>query len=90
MWRLIVLAGSHADRDRHEAARTSFRVAVDPANRGVRLRRPADIALGRQSAAVLVDGRPAGTWSTSDVNAVLRWADLDFEIPASLTGGRDR
>ena len=55
----------------------------------MRLRRLADIALGRQSAAVLVDGRPAGTWYTPDVNPILRWAELDFEIPASLTSGRD-
>jgi hypothetical protein len=72
-----------------EATRTRFRVRVDPANRGVRLRRLADIARGRQSAVVLVDGRPAGTWYTPDQNSILRWADLDFELPPSLTGGRD-
>ena len=26
---------------------------------------------------------------TPDINPVLRWADFDFEIPASLTAGRD-
>jgi hypothetical protein len=72
-----------------EAARTTFRIAIDPANCGVRLRRLADIALGRQSAEVSVDGTPAGTWYTADINPVLRWADLDFELPTALTAGRD-
>ena len=71
-----------------EAARTRFRVAVDPDNRGVRLRRLADIAAGRQSADVRVDGQPAGTWYTAAVNPQLRWAELDFDLPASLTAGR--
>ena len=57
-------------------------------NRGVRLRRLADIGLGRQSATVLVDGQAAGTWYTADVNPLLRWADLDFDVPARLTAGR--
>src|SRR5262249_4438824 len=61
-----------------EAAVTRFRVAVDPANAGVRLRRLADIAGGRQAAEVRVDGRPAGTWYTADVNPDLRFAELDF------------
>lgn len=72
-----------------EAVRTSFRIAVAASNRGVRLRRLADIGGGAQAAAVLVDGRPAGTWSTADVNPILRWAELDFDIPAALTAGRD-
>ena len=72
-----------------EATRTSFRVAVDPDNRGVRLRRLADIGRGRQSATVLVDGQAAGTWYTADVNPLLRWADLDFDVPATLTAGRE-
>lgn len=72
-----------------EATRTSFRVAVDPANRGVRLRRLADIALGRQSAQVRVDGQLAGIWYSADINPLLRWAELDFEVPPALTAGRD-
>jgi hypothetical protein len=72
-----------------ESTHTSFRIAVDPDNRGVRLRRLADIALGRQSATVLVDGQAAGTWYTADINPLLRWADLDFDLPAALTAGRE-
>ena len=48
--------GDDSDREMDaigiEATRTSFRVAIDPANRGVRLRRLADIAVGRQAALV--------------------------------------
>jgi hypothetical protein len=43
----------------------SFRVAVDPANQGVRLRRTSDQNAGYQSAAVTVDGANAGTWTQS-------------------------
>jgi hypothetical protein len=70
------------------AVRTRFRMAVDPANRGVRLRRLADLAAGTQAARVTVDGVPAGVWRTTEVNPVLRFADLDFELPAVLTAGR--
>lgn len=64
-----------------EAALTRFRVAVDPANQGVRLRRLADIAAGRQSAIVRVNGRDVGTWATADVSPILRWALFDCEVP---------
>jgi len=65
-----------------------FLVTVDPRNRGVRLRRLADIGAGRQSATVRVDGEPAGTWYSADVNLNARWAELDFEIPVTLSAGK--
>jgi len=68
---------------------TRFRIAVLPENRGVRLRRIADLGAGRQAAVVRVDGAEVGVWSTADVNPVLRWAVLDYELPASVTEGRD-
>jgi hypothetical protein len=71
------------------ATTTRFRVALAAQNRGVRLRRLADIGAGRQAAVVRVDGAPAGTWYSADVNPQVRWAELDFEIPASLTAGKD-
>jgi len=71
-----------------EARVTRFRVAVLPDNRGVRLRRLADIGAGRQSALVRVDGDVVGTWVSADVNPVLRWAVLDYELPASVTAGK--
>ncbi|MBI3783770.1 MAG: DUF2961 domain-containing protein [Deltaproteobacteria bacterium] len=71
------------------ATSTRFRVAVDPANRGVRLQRLADIRNGRQSAVVRVNGEFAGIWSSVDINANHRWAELNLEIPAALTAGRE-
>ena len=68
---------------------TRFRVAIDPANRGVRLRRLADIGAGTQSAVVRVNGTAVGTWHSAEVNPNQRWADLDFEIPAGSTAGHD-
>ncbi len=71
-----------------EATRTKFHVAIPAANHGVRLRRLADIGAGRQAADVLINGHLVGTWYSADVNPVLRWADLDFDIPAAFTRGR--
>src|SRR6185369_4449248 len=71
-----------------EATRTAFRARIDPSNRGIRLRRLADIGAGAQAADVFVDGRSVGTWYSADVNSILRWADLDFDIPATFTRGR--
>ena len=70
------------------ALRTQFRMAVDPSNRGVRLRRLADLGPGTQSARVTVDGALAGVWRTTEVNPFKRWAELEFELPEALTGGR--
>src|SRR6185369_14243267 len=67
---------------------TRCRLGADAANRGVRLRRMADLAAGRQVARVLVNGAFAGVWQTSEVNPFLRWAELEFELPAALTQGQ--
>jgi hypothetical protein len=37
---------------------------------------------------VRVNGREVGTWYSAERNPSLRWAELDFEIPASFTRGR--
>ncbi|HEX2131094.1 MAG TPA: DUF2961 domain-containing protein [Actinophytocola sp.] len=66
----------------------SFRLAVDPGNQGVRLRRTSDQHTAYQSAAVTVDGRPAGTWAQALGNTFQRWLDDDFTLPASLTAGK--
>jgi hypothetical protein len=71
-----------------EAVRTSFRLAIAAENHGVRLRRLADIGAGRQAADVSVNGQFVGHWYSADVNPTLRWAELDFEIPAAFTRGR--
>jgi hypothetical protein len=71
-----------------EAALTRFQLTIDPHNRGIRLRRLADIAAGRQSAVVRVDGAPVGVWHSAESNGVLRWAELDFDIPEAFSAGR--
>ena len=37
-----------------------------------------------------VDGAFAGIWQTSEVNGVLRWAEIELELPAVLTAGKSR
>ncbi|MFV2116062.1 DUF2961 domain-containing protein [Micromonospora sp. LOL_025] len=66
----------------------SFRLAVDPANQGVRLRRHGDQAGAYQQVAVSVDGRPAGVWRQPLGNDRQRWSADEFVLPAALTAGR--
>jgi D-arabinan exo alpha-(1,3)/(1,5)-arabinofuranosidase (non-reducing end) len=63
----------------------SFRLAIDPDNRGVRLRRSSDQYTGYQSAAVFVDGVAAGTWSQPLNNVEQRWLDDELLLPPGLT-----
>jgi hypothetical protein len=77
------------DRLRAGHGTVSFRVALDPDNSGVLLRRRADQARRGQAAQVLVDGVPAGTWLQPQGNAVRRWLDDDVLLPAHLTRGRE-
>lgn len=76
------------DDGRLTAAPLSFRVAVDQANQGVRLRRRLDQGLAPQTADVYVDGSFAGVWHTFETNPFLRWRDEDLELPAPLTAGK--
>ena len=73
---------------------SQFTVKVDPANRGVRIRRRTDKDNNRQRANVYVDGvlvseRP---WYTVDYERTyrdIRWLDADFEIPSHYTAGKN-
>jgi hypothetical protein len=73
----------------HDRGEIRFRAAVDPANRGVRLRRRIDQKSPRQKAMVYVDGKYAGCWYRGYVNEDLRWADTDFEIHPDFTRGKN-
>lgn len=64
-----------------------FRVAIDPTNIGVKLRRRLNYAQSQQQASVYVDGALAGDWYDPG-SAAGRWRDSDFEIPASFTAGK--
>ncbi|MEV0431302.1 DUF2961 domain-containing protein [Micromonospora sp. NPDC050495] len=70
------------------SAAISFRLAIDPANQGVRLRRQSDQRSGYQQAAVAVDGTSAGVWVQPLGNDRQRWLADDFVLPAALTAGR--
>jgi hypothetical protein len=63
-------------------------MAIPAENHGIRLRRLADIGAGRQAADISVDGQPVGHWYSADINPVLRWAELDFDVPEGFTRGR--
>ena len=65
-----------------------FVMRVDPANRGVVLRRLFDQATVNQRATVIVDGTAVGDWLTPGGNAWHLWREEDFAIPASATSGK--
>ena len=74
---------------------SEFMVKIDPANRGVRLRRRLDKDVNRQKANVYVDDRRVleRPWYTVDHDKTyrnIRWVDSDFEIPARYTAGKSR
>jgi hypothetical protein len=74
---------------------SEFTVRIDPANRGVRLRRRLDKSVNRQKANVYVDGRRVleRPWYTVDHDKTyrdIRWVDSDFEIPAHYTAGKSQ
>ncbi|MEV0729359.1 DUF2961 domain-containing protein [Polymorphospora sp. NPDC050346] len=69
-------------------AAISFRLAVDPANQGVRLRRTGDQRVAGQQAAVAVDGVPVGVWLQATGNTFQRWLTDEFPLPASVTAGK--
>lgn len=72
-----------------------FAVKIDPANRGVLLRRRTDKDNNRQLANVYVDGalveeRPWYNVDFEHTYRSIRWFDADFEIPARYTRGKKR
>jgi len=65
-----------------------FRIATDPRNAGVVLRRRLDQGVFGQSALVYVDGALAGSWLDPGMNGSKRWADSDFAIPGALSADK--
>lgn len=84
----LPLAGNY----RRGFARSSFFVAIDPANRGVILRRRSSQAEGRHRALVSIDGVPVAerAWIWPDCNPHQAWLEDEFQIPAALTAGKGR
>ncbi|MFI5384686.1 MAG: DUF2961 domain-containing protein [Fimbriimonadales bacterium] len=69
---------------------SEFALRLDPANRGVRLRRRTDKENNQQLARVYVDGKLVSErpWYCVDFERTfrdIRWLDSDFEIPARYT-----
>lgn len=77
-------------RVRATAGAVSFRIAIDPANHGVVLRRTGDQRNAAQTATVTVDGQSAGTWRQPLANSFARWLSDDFSLPAALTAGKSQ
>ena len=78
------------DTGRSFTKQCEFTVTVDPENQGVRLRRRADQAIGRQRVKVFVDGTlvQERTWYAPDFNPFRRWLEDEFEIPLAYTRGK--
>jgi D-arabinan exo alpha-(1,3)/(1,5)-arabinofuranosidase (non-reducing end) len=74
---------------RHEGGVITFNIAIDPDNRGVRLRRRLDQSSPRQMARVYVDDVYAGTWYHGYHNEHLRWYDSDLDLHPQHTRGKD-
>lgn len=66
----------------------TFRMAIDPDNDGIRLRRISDQKPSYQTANVSIDGTLVGTWIEPWNNPDYRWLEDVFEIPANLTKGK--
>ncbi len=76
-----------ADYGRSFKGECHFTASIDPANTGVKLRRRMDYTTPHQRAEVYVNNNFAGYWY--DAGSAARWRDSDFEIPASLTAGKN-
>ncbi|MFI5695621.1 DUF2961 domain-containing protein [Kribbella sp. NPDC051586] len=90
-----VYEGDHDDITLTDQVRSStqpihFTAKIDPANRGVTLRRTSDQNSPGQSAQVVVNGKNAGTWLQPLGNTHQRWLDDNYQLPASLTAGRTK
>jgi hypothetical protein len=73
---------------RTSQAAITFHVQIDPANRGVVVRRTSDQAIGYQSADVTIDGVPARTWLQPRSNNSHRWLDDTYLVPESFSAGK--
>ena len=69
----------------------TFTLRLNPHNTGVRLVRRLDYALPDQTAAVTVDGSPAGDFSTpGSTSGPYFFRNASLALPASLTAGRSQ
>jgi hypothetical protein len=76
------------DDGRAHKGYSQFTLALSPTNAGAILRRRFDQGIASQKAEVYVDGALVGIWSVAGGNAIHRWRDSEFMIPASFTSGK--
>lgn len=76
------------DDGRAFTGKVNFRVAVDPANQGVRLTRRIDYGICDQKGGVYIDGVFAGEWLTPGSAGGGVFYDTSFDVPAGLTAGK--
>ncbi|HEV2779372.1 MAG TPA: glycoside hydrolase family 172 protein [Actinophytocola sp.] len=69
---------------------STFRIAVDPRNQGVRISRRLDPHIGQQRARLIVDGQQVGTWDSGAAQPIGGWANQTIEVPAALAAGKSR
>ncbi len=67
---------------------STFRVAIDANNQGVRITRRLDPHIGQQRARLLVDGQQVGTWDSGPAKPIGSWANQTIEVPTALTAGK--
>jgi hypothetical protein len=67
----------------------TFHILISPDNHGILLRRTSDQLAGYQSAAVAIDGTPAGIWLQPRSNSSHRWLDDTYLVPDRLTAGKN-
>ena len=68
----------------------SFYAAVEKENNGVILRVLTDLSKGPMRARVFADGVDTGVWSLPEFNDHAPFGDYDYEIPRSLTDGKEK
>lgn len=71
-----------------EDGKVSFKVAIDPENDGVILRRLYDQSISNANAKVYIDGEFAGIWNCCNINTFFAFTDSDFHVPARFTKGK--
>ncbi|MFB9909541.1 glycoside hydrolase family 172 protein [Allokutzneria oryzae] len=69
---------------------STFQVAVDPRNEGVRLTKRLDPFIEEQRARVLVDGAHVGDWYHGPKAPAGEWADQSIDIGPQFTSGKSK
>ncbi|PSL05959.1 Protein of unknown function (DUF2961) [Haloactinopolyspora alba] len=76
-----------SDDGRAHVGSSTFTVAIDRDNEGVRLTRRLDTLSANQRATIIVDGTEVGEWEPLPGTGG-QWADQSVLIPASVTAGK--